>query len=182
MNFFNPGGLGKDGFAPPTLYTCNPLGCSLATPGAALCAVLPPPPEAAAAPAGHRASADHRARAAAAAHAPAARRSRLLLLHGHSRWWCSSLVHHVAPPAARPPHGCSGSESSVRWILQRQPTGKIRIQCSLPCYAFPWLSILVDEVLLEFGDVLVEFCWKISGYVSSVTLFLSGLIQGEIVE
>jgi len=112
---------------------------------------------------------------AAAAPTPAARRSRLLLLHGHSRWWCSSLVHHAAPPAARPPHGCSGSESSVRWILQRQPTGKIRIQCSLPCYAFPWLSILVDEVLLEFGDVLLEFWWKISGYLNSVTLFLSGL-------
>jgi len=89
--------VGKDGFAPPTLYTCNPLGCSLATPGAALCAVLPPPPEAAAAPAGHRASADHRARR--------------LLLHllpppdgpvcyccmvtpaGGAPRWCTTLLH-----------------------------------------------------------------------------------------
>ena len=30
-------------------------------------------------------------------------------------------------------------------------------------------------MLLEFGDVLLEFWWKISGYLNSMTLFLSGL-------
>ncbi|KAG2616953.1 hypothetical protein PVAP13_3NG177506 [Panicum virgatum] len=47
---------------------------------------------------------------------------------------CSTLlVLTLHPATARPPHGCSGSEAfSVRWMLQRQPTGKIRIQFSLP--------------------------------------------------
>ena len=154
--------MGKDWFAPPTQYTSNPLGCSRRRP---LCCA-----------------------AAVEGSCCSCPSCRLLLQHllpppdgpvcyccmvtpaGGAPRWCTTLLHQQ--PALP---SCSGSESPVRWMLQRQLTGKIRIQCSLLCYAFCCLSILVDEVLLEFGDVLLEFWWKISGYLNSMTLFLSGL-------